>query len=99
MGRAKEEMMQREDDLAAATGFLVQIGTLQECDGHGTIYEGDGDLDRLWPIAMAERKKGDGGRVPWAADMKARDFTDLLKSAFEENNGDECYACAKIRDE
>lgn len=99
MGRAKEAMMEREDSLGAAVDFLVSVGTLDRCEFHGYTSEGDGDLDRLWPIAMGERKKGLRGRVPWAANMEAREFTDLLKEAFEDNCGAECYGCNKIANE
>jgi hypothetical protein len=37
-----------------------------------------------------------GGPIPWAADMAAREFTDLLKEAYESNCGDGCGRCAKI---
>ena len=92
MGRTKEAMMEREDNLNAAKAFLVEIGTLKECEEHGYIVGGDDDLQRLWPIAMGERKRGANGRVPWAAAMKAKDFTDLLKEAYDDSCGD-CIGC------
>lgn len=84
MGVLKHAMMEHQDNLAVATDFLVSVGTLQSCEYHELVFEGDCDLGQLWPIAMAERKKGSNGRVPWAANMKARDFTDLLKEAYEQ---------------
>jgi hypothetical protein len=97
MGIAKEEMLKREGLRAAAVHFLVHVGTLQQCEYHeDVVFEGDGDLNRLWPIAMGERNKGKQGRVPWAEDMKPREFTDLLKEAYEENCGpDSCWSCDK----
>ena len=67
LGRAKETMIEREDSLNTAKAFLVEVGTLEECERHGYIVKSDEDLERLWPIAMAERKKGGRGRVPWPA--------------------------------
>lgn len=92
MGRAKEAMMERADDLNAAKGFLIELGTLKECERHGYVVGGDEDIDRVWPIAMSERGKGARGKVPWAAGMTGREFTDLLKEAFEDSTGD-CIGC------
>lgn len=95
MGMAKNAMMEHQDNLASATEFLVSVGTLQKCTYHELVYDGDGDLGRLWPIAMGERNKGSNGRAPWASDMKARAFTDLLKEAYELNSPDSCGLCDK----
>lgn len=100
MGRAKEAQMIHDENLTSATSFLVSVGTLNQCEHHGYYFDGDGDLERLWPIAMGERKKGDNGSVAWAGDLKAREFTDLLKEAYEDNSGVEsCMACDKIERE
>ena len=95
MSVAKNAMMEHQDSLVVATDFLLSVGTLQSCEYHELIFEGDGDLNRLWPIAMAERNKGSNGRIPWAADMKAREFTDLLKEAYEHNAAMSCGLCDK----
>ncbi len=95
MGAMKELMVRHQEQLEDARGFLVHTGTLEQCEFHGYTFDGDGDLERVWPIAMSERKKGDHGRVPWAADLEAREFTDLLKRAYQDNCGDGCYACNK----
>ena len=96
MGQAKHAMMDHQDDLEVAADFLISIGALQRCEYHEhIILEGDCDLDGLWPIAMAERNKGRNGRVPWAADMKDGDFTDLLKEAYEQNVAMSCGLCDK----
>lgn len=44
---------------------------------------------------MADRNRGANGPVPWASDMEARKFTDLLKEAYEGHTGDGCGYCAK----
>ena len=96
MGRAKAAMMEHEDNLALAAGYLVQKGVLEQCDFHGEIYGGGWDLEQdFWRNAMADRNRGDNGPIPWAADMEAREFTDLLKEAYENHSGDECGYCAK----
>ena len=95
MGGAKRAMMEHEDNLAAATEFLVSVGTLQRCDFHDLVYDGDGDLHRLWPIAMGERNKGSDGRLEWAGGMEARELTDLLKQAHEHHSAMSCSLCDK----
>ena len=99
MGGAKRAMMEHQDNLATATEFLISVGTLQTCEFHELIYDGDSDLNRLWPIAMGERKKGSNGRVAWAKDMEAREFTDLLKEAYEQNSAMSCGLCDKWKRE
>ena len=95
MGIVKREMMEHQAGLVAAAEFLVSVGTLQRCRYHELVYDGDGDLGRLWPIAMGERNKGSDGRAPWASDMEARAFTDLLKEAYEQNCAESCGLCDK----
>ncbi|MEO0680173.1 MAG: hypothetical protein AAF192_07140 [Pseudomonadota bacterium] len=102
MGRAKAEMMEHEENLAAAAGYLVAKGYLQKCPIHDVVYGGGfGDLDdgEFYKFAMADRNRGDYGPVPWAAELEAKIYTDLLKEAYEEHAADECGWCAKHRDE
>ena len=96
MGRNKELLMERQENEILATQFLVSIGTLEKCEIHDMVYDGDGDLDRVWPIAMGEKKKGSSGQVSWGANMQTREFTDILKQAYEQNCGEECYLCEKL---
>ncbi|MFC2969473.1 hypothetical protein [Acidimangrovimonas pyrenivorans] len=97
MGGAKRAMMEHEDNLAAATGYLVDKGALEFCEFHGLAYGGGySDLDSdFYRFAMADRNRGENGPVPWAAELEAREYTDVLKEAYEEHAADECYACAK----
>ncbi len=96
MGRAKAAMMEQKENLALAAGYLVRQGILEQCEFHGEIY-GDGwDLEGdFWKFAMADRNRGESGPIPWAAELPAREFTDLLKEANETNIGDGCGYCAK----
>ena len=99
MGVTKRLLEEREAIRADAMQFLLRIGTLQECEHHGIIYEDDGDLERVYRIAMAERNKEGMGLVDWAASMKARELTDILKDTYEDHCADVCYACDKIANE
>jgi len=97
MGRAKQAMMENDENLALAAAYLVSQGKLEQCEFHGEIYDGgfwdlEGDF---WRFAMADRNRGDRGPIPWAAELETREFTDLLKEAYEEHCGDCCGHCAK----
>jgi hypothetical protein len=101
MGHAKDMMMEREDNLRLATGYLVRAGSLEKCGSHGEVYGGGySDLDDdFYRRAVGEWKKGEKGDVVWADGMEVREFTDLLKAAYEDHPADECYRCAKLRAE
>ncbi|MCY0146879.1 hypothetical protein OEG84_03890 [Hoeflea sp. G2-23] len=98
MGGVKAAMMEHEDNLAVATAYLVEIGSLEECEAHGLVFGGGAwDLEPdFWKRVMGERKRGDRGSIPWAAEMKTREFTDLIKEAYESHFGDRCAHCDKI---
>lgn len=96
MGRAKNAMMEHEANLHYAAQYLVTQNALEKCPYHEEIYGGGMDLEKdFWRNAMADRNRGDNGPVPWAAGLQAREYTDLLKSAYEDHFGDECGYCAK----
>ncbi|WP_027991909.1 hypothetical protein [Sinorhizobium meliloti] len=97
MGRMKEMMLEREGNLALAADYLVQKGVLEKCEHHGEIFGGGyWDLEpEFWRNGMADRNRGASGPVPWAAEMEAREYTDLLKEAYEDHSGDGCGYCAK----
>jgi hypothetical protein len=48
---------------------------------------------------MADRNRGGNGPIPWAQELEAREFTDLVKQAYENNCGDGCGYCDKIMTE
>ncbi|MGH6912043.1 MAG: hypothetical protein ACREE0_22925 [Phenylobacterium sp.] len=93
MGAAKQAQIVHEEQVGAATSYLVHLGVLEQCEWHGNVWQADWSMEAYWPLAVAEWKKGQNGLVPWAAEMSVREFTDLLKAAFEEHPGDGCYAC------
>ena len=97
MGRAKEAMMEQEHNTHLATAYLIDKGLLSKCEIHEEVYNDDYfDLeDDFWRAAMADRKRGNNGPIPWAASMEPREFTDLLKETYENSFGDGCGSCAK----
>lgn len=98
MGGSKDDMMRRQDEIAVATAYLVERGDLTECEnGHGVTYGGGWKLeDDFWESVMGDRKRGDRGPIPWAAEMPTRYFTDLIKEAYDTNCGDSCAHCDKV---
>ena len=97
MGRAKAAMMEHEENLARATRYLVHKGLLEECEGHGEVWSEGFDIEKdFWPQAMADRNRGINGPVPWAAELEAREYTDLLKESYESHIGFGCGRCAKL---
>ncbi len=98
MGLVKSWLAEQEQKTALAADYLVAKGLLKRCEAHGEIYDGGfWDIeDDFWPKAMADRKRGVNGPIPWAEELGPREFTDLLKEAYEAHNGDECSSCAKI---
>ena len=101
MGRMKDAAIQREENLAIAASYLVKKGVLQHCEYHSETYGGGFfELDsEFYKNAMADRNRGVNGPAPWAADMDAREYTDVLKEAYETYAGDGCGRCAKIERE
>lgn len=88
--------MRQEENHWSAVMYLVDLGILNECEYHpGTFLDGDESLKDYWPIVMAEKNKGNGGKVSWAKGMAAREYTDLLTKAYEDNFADTCPSCDK----
>ncbi len=94
MGRAKDEMMQREEDLNWAISYLVGLGVLDECEAHeGTYFDGSGDITAAYKQANADITSG---AIELRNGQTRSDITDLLKSAYEDNSGlTECAICEK----
>ncbi len=91
MGRAKEDWLEHQENLARAGGFLVKMGTLSACEAHGDLYDGDGDLEAAYKRAAYLHKRGELG---FGDDLSQREVTDLLKEAYEDNAGvDVCPRC------
>ena len=91
-----DERLGREEQVAVAASYLVKIGWLQECEDHGVTYGGgEWDLESdFFKRVMSDRKKGQAGPAPWASQMESREFTDLLKEAYDSHPGDCCESCA-----
>lgn len=94
MGIMKQMAMAKEAAYDEARVFLVELGTLEECENHPcTYFEGDGDLEKAYRAANARITKGD---IVLSRGESRRDFTDRLKEVFDDNAGLEgCQECAE----
>ena len=92
MGSMKQAAMEQEESYQEARDFLVEIGTLKECENHpGTHFDGDGDLEKAYKMANARISRGD---IVLSHGDTRRDYTDRLKEVYEDNSGLEgCQAC------
>ena|SRR5438876_402141 len=74
-------------------------GSLKECEYHEAIYfDGGSDVQDAYKIANARITAGE---IDLPDGVSRRDFTDVIKQAYEENSGlDGCSLCDKwMRDD
>ena len=95
MGGAKLMMEEHDSKIAFASRLAIRAGTLTICEIHEQVLEGTGDLEAAYKLGNTEFSAGSlDGKFE-----SRREMTDYIKEAVEENNSDECVACAKYRDE
>lgn len=96
MGIAKRHMEEMEDKRNLALRIAVDAGVLDECEYHdGTYTEGSNDIEEAYKLGNARITSGE---LEGAFDSR-REMTDLIKEVVTENCSDECYSCARHRDE
>ena len=98
MGQMKNWAIEHDEMRGAATDYMVSVGELKRCEYHDEVYGGANfDLEgSFYARAMNDKKKGINGPVPWADGMAPREYTDLLKEAYEDHPADSCGRCDKI---
>lgn len=94
MGFTKREMERHESLVGLATGMAVKRGLVQRCDVHGHTHDGIPDEDGIAAACSEAEVMIEQGLVGWSLD----EFKEALETAITDA-GDDCYACAKIRDE
>ena len=83
-----------EDKRETALSLLLEVGALTTCPIHSDeIIEGSMDVELAYRKAMYLWSKG---RHPEFEN--AREFTDYIKSIYEEYSDTECGLCADLRD-
>ena len=86
--RLLEELDERRE---LRISFALSIGTLRQCEMHeDVIYEGDGELDRLYRAAAAEFKRDP---TRFSVFKAQSDFTDCLRDVVRNHSLDGCSRC------
>lgn len=93
MGQAKQAMMDEEEKEAVAISIAVRAGVLEYCDKHSNHYNPGNDPTPAYKLGNSLMSYGEVDNFD-----NSRDMTDHVKEAVE-SAADECYACARFRDE
>jgi hypothetical protein len=97
VGIAKRRLEEQEELMNMALKILIETGQLAECEQHpGTYIDQGGDLSAAYKLA---NYRITGGEIDIPENMDRREFTDIIKSTYEFNNADRCWACEKIESE
>ena len=94
MGQAKKEMMRLEDLESQAMLVLSKAGAVEECEIHDGVFIDREDPDAVKSAYAIGTNMVKSGQV----DGTREEFMAAIKSAYE-NAADECYICAKYREE
>ena len=93
MGRAKDEMMRREEQIEEATDIAVKAGVLSRCEYHPEIvWDNFGDHEDAYKIGNA---RFTAGELQTRFESR-RELTNAIKAAIEEAGMDGCPICAKM---
>ena len=95
MSQVKHLMDAKEELRSLSLNVLQAVGLLVECEYHpGTYYDGgQGDLEEAYKLANSRVSKGE---IELPGRMSRRDFTDAIKSTYNDNSGiDYCSSCEK----
>lgn len=94
MGQMKREMEEQDDLRELALRLLLEVGALQECENHdGVYYDGGADVQDAYKAANSQITSG---TIELPSRCSRRDFTDLVKSVYDDNAGNSsCYVCDK----
>lgn len=91
MGAAKQDMLEREDELRVVEEIAVRAGLLKRCPFHGEVYDPlNWDYESAYRLGNSLITKGD--ELVDLFDGNRREMTDLIKDLCSEY-GDSCGAC------
>ncbi len=87
-----EKQLEKGGVTPTALSILVKAGTLERCEGHGTHFQGSGDLTAAYRLANLSLSEG-------GADLSVaerNELTEAIKVAFgEHENMTRCEVCAE----
>lgn len=96
MGGAKRMMEENEEKQQIAIGIAIDAGVLVQCDVHEDIvFAGDEEVESAYRLGNHRISQ----RLLEGCFDSRRDMTDTISSVVAEHSGDECYVCAKNRDD
>lgn len=93
MGRAKAEMMRRQEMYEIARDVAVRAKAIERCERHEEITTDCSDDDanrRAYALGTNMVKAGE-------VDAERQEFMDAIKAAID-SSGDECPICARDRE-
>ncbi|MDB2437139.1 hypothetical protein N9W89_00355 [Hellea sp.] len=92
MGRAKDSMIRRHEELGSMAICLHKLGYLKKCINCDTLYDSgeailssDDGLEEVWKLKNETE----------FSDYTKEEFFDLAKNAWEDNCADLCPACRR----
>lgn len=95
MGGSKRMMEEEEQKRLVALQISIDAGVLKQCKIHDEcIYEGSKEVESAYKLANFRVSQGELENVF----ENRKEMTDLIKEVVEEHGADECYVCAKNRD-
>jgi hypothetical protein len=81
-------MEEQEAIRQQALEVCIEAGAIDECEYHEGIYfSGDEEVQEAYKVANAKITKG---QIGLPKRMSRRDFTDLIKGAYDENAASYC---------
>lgn len=95
MSITKRVLEDRENKYLTALQIAIDAKVVNSCPHHDDVMlEGDNHIDDAYKIGNARITSGE-----LTIFNSRREMTDAIKEAVEDNSADECYSCAKHRDE
>ena len=96
MGGAKRAMEEQEDKRNVAMHIALEANVLDQCEYHDDcVYAGNEEIENAYKLGNSKLSRGELEGVF----KDRREMTDIIKDVVEDHQGDECFACAKNRDE
>ena len=96
MGSAKRMMEEHEGKCSTAIQIALDANVLDQCEYHDDcIYAGNEEIESAYKLGNYKLSNGELEGIF----EDRREMTDIIKEVVEDHQGDECYACAKNRDD
>jgi hypothetical protein len=96
MGGVKRMMEEEEGKHGVAMHIALEANVLEQCEFHDDcIYAGSEEIESAYKLGNYKLSHGEFDGVF----EDRREMTDIIKEVVEDHQGDECFACAKNRDE